>query len=176
MCDGNSPRNERGAINDKRNKCFTMKDIVGKRHVFVAGEQEMTEEWIAFLRHDENEVRSSNYHYYFRWNGKEYLPSVMRSDLIDPDELEHYPSMIAAEKDGETILIEREEREAFLARFHEAMSSLTAGQMELIRKRCDLGLSNAEIAKQENVSPGAISRRWDRIKRKLNKILEREGG
>lgn len=176
MCDGNDPRKARGAVDDDRNKRFTMKDIVGKWHVFVAGEQEMTEEWIAFLRHDENEVRSSNYHYYFRWNGKEYVPSVMRSDLLDPDELEHYPSMIAAEKDGETVLIEREEREAFLARFHEAMSSLTAGQLELIRKRCVLGLSNVEIAKQENVSPVAIFQRWNRIKRKLNKILRKEGG
>ena len=148
-----------------------MKDAVGKSHIFIAGEQGMTEEWIALLRHDENVVRSSNFHYYFRWNGKEYVPSIMRSDLIPSDDLEHFPSMTAPDKDGETMLIEREERELFLQKFHAAMLSLTDSQLELIRMRCELGLSDVEIAQQEGVSPTAICYRWERIKRKIYKHL-----
>lgn len=143
MSENNDAQTGLNARDDERNKRYDIKDAVGKRHTFIAGQDGVTEEWIAFLRHDENEMFSSNYHYYFRWNGREYVPAVMRSDLVDPEELEHYPSMTDPGQDAETILIEREDREAFLLKFYAAMHSLTESQVQLVRKRYVQGLSDA---------------------------------
>ena len=74
----------------EKNKQYSLKDTTGQVHTFKAGENGMTEEWIAFLRRDENELRTSDFRYYYRWNGKMYVRMVYRSDDIGPEELEHY--------------------------------------------------------------------------------------
>ena len=172
MSDNDETRNKHKSRDEERKRRYVIKDAVGKRHTFIAGEDGMTEEWIAILRHDENELFTSNYRYYFRWNGKEYVPAVLRSDLVDPEDLERYPSMIDPEKSAEALLIEREERANFMRRFNAAMRSLTEGQWKLIQKRCQLGLSDAAIARQEGVDPTAIRNRWKRIRKKIKKFFE----
>lgn len=172
MSESNDTRHREDSHAEDRNKRYVIKDAVGQRHIFIAGEEGVTEEWIAILRHDENGLYSSNYHYYFRWNGREYVPAIMRSDLVAPEELEHYPSMIDPDKDAETLLIEREDREEFLRKYSAAMRSLTDNQLKLIRMRYQLGMSDAEIARLEGVSAAAIFNRWKKIRYKIKKFFE----
>lgn len=146
-------------------------DAVGRRHIIKAGENGVTTEWIEDIRTQENRNHCSNYRFYHRWNGKEYVRVVLSMDSIDPDSLEHYPSMIDPSPDPLTQIIEREEKEIQHHQYHAAFKSLTEKQRLLIHKRCDLGLTFLEIARQEGVSSVAIFKRWKRIMRKIRKFF-----
>lgn len=152
------------------NSRYSFTDAVGNRHIFKAGEDGVTEEWIAYLRYCENRIHSSDFHFYHRWNGKHYKRRVLRMDTIPVDELEHYPSM-SSSKDSLTLLIEDQDRAIFERRFKAAMDSLTDQQWRLVYKRFELGMSDTEIAEEEGVSKMAISKRWDRIQAKINKFF-----
>jgi len=171
MSENSKSKHARTANSEEQNKRYVMRDATGRRHVLIAGENGVTEEWIARLRHDENVLRSVNFRYYHRWNGHEYVPILLRYDLVDPDVLERYPSMAAALPDAESLLIEREERELFLRKFRAAMRSLTESQLRLIRQRYEQGLSDVEIARLEGVDPTAIRNRWKKIRRKIKKYF-----
>lgn len=168
----NNSQNLKITSDPNKNKRYILKDITGKKHIFTAGENGMTEDWIAQLRHDENEDRSSNFHYYYKWNGKEYVLVTLSSDSITANELEHYPSMSAPEKDAETLMIEREEREIFLRSFNDSMQSLTPNQHRLIQMRYELGLTDVEIARIEGVDPTSIRDRWEKICKKIEKFFD----
>lgn len=51
---------------EDKNKQYSLRDMTGQLHTFKAGEDGMTEEWIALLRRDENELRTSDFKYYYK--------------------------------------------------------------------------------------------------------------
>lgn len=164
------PSNKQKADANERNKVYVLTDVVGKKHFLIAGENDLTEEWIAEIRHDENVIRSSDFHFYYRWNGKHYTRRVFHMDSVPMDEMEHYPS-ITASKDALTTLIEAREQVAFDQKYKAAMDSLTDQQWRLVYKRFELKMSDTEIAEEEGVSKMAISKHWDRIQTKINKFF-----
>lgn len=164
------PSNKQKADANERNKVYVLTDVMGKKHFLIAGENDLTEEWIAEIRHDENVIRSSDFHFYYRWNGKHYTQRVLHMDSVPMDAMEHYPS-ITASKDALTTLIEAREQVAFDQKYKAAMDSLTDQQWRLVYKRFELKMSDTEIAEEEGVSKMAISKRWDRIQAKINKFF-----
>lgn len=170
MSEFKEPSNKQKADAGNKNRLYVLKDAVGKRHFFIAGESDMTEEWIAEIRHDENVVRSSDFHFYYRWNGKHYSRRVLHMNSIPEDELYRFSSM-AASKDVLAILIDASDQAVFEQKFNAAMDSLTDQQWRLVYKRFELKMSDVEIAEEEGVSKMAISKRWDRIQTKINKFF-----
>ena len=155
----------------EKNKQYSLKDTTGQVHTFKAGENGMTEEWIAFLRRDENELRTSDFRYYYRWNGKMYVRMVYRSDDIGPEELEHYSTMHDEAADVERIVVDRESEKLSHELYLAAMAAMTDRQKELIHKLFVLGMTKIEIAREEGVPPTAIQRRWEKICRKVKKFF-----
>ena len=49
---------------DNKNKEYVMTDAVGRKHFFIAGENGITEGLISLIRYGENEIRSSDFHFY----------------------------------------------------------------------------------------------------------------
>lgn len=170
MSKNNNAHPIKSPADDNKNKQYVFRDAVGKAHIYKAGEAGMTSKWIYRVRHGENVLRSANFHYYNKWNGKEYVRYLLRMDDMSADKLEHYPSMPFA-KDPLSILIEKEDRENFDQRFIAAMTALTDAQWRLVYKRNELQMSDAEIAEEEGVTQAAISRRWDRIQEKINRFF-----
>lgn len=160
---------------DNKDKEYVMTDAVGRKHYFIAGENGITEDWISRIRYGENEIRSSDFHFYYRWNGKHYKHRVFPLDTISTYVLEHNPSMTLS-KDPLSILIEREEQEKFDQMYTAAMDSLTDQQWRLVYKKVELAMTDADIAEEEGVSKAAISLRWNRIQNKINKFFTRLGG
>ena len=158
---------------DKQNNDrYSIVDAVGKQHVFIAGKDGVTEEWIARLRHDENELRTSDFKFYYLWNGKNYVRVVYRSDDISPAELEHYSTMHDKSADVEQLIIEREAETISHTQYLAAMASLTKKQKELIYKMFVLGMSKADIAREEGVKPTSIQSRCECICKKFVKFFE----
>ena len=155
----------------ERNRRYEMRDAIGRIHTFKAGEAGITEEWIAFLKHDENELRTSNFKYYYKWNGKMYVRMVYRSDDISPAELEHYSTMHDESAEVERTVVERESEELSHDQYLAAMAAMTERQKELIHKLFVLGMTKTDIARDEGVPPTAIQRRWEKICRKVRKFF-----
>lgn len=170
MCEFTEPSSKQRAEDENKDKMYVLTDAIGRKHYFIAGENGMTEEWIARLRHDENKIHSDDYHFYYRWNGKQYNRRVLSIDAIPADELNRSP-FITASKDLLTTLIEEQEQATFERKFKAAMDSLTDRQWRLVYKMFDLGMSDTEIAEEEGVSKMAINKRWNRIQDKINKIF-----
>lgn len=154
------------------NTRYTSIDAVGKQHTIKAGEEGVTEEWIARLRHWDNELRTSDFRYYHKWNGKKYVRVVFRSDDISPAEREHYSTMHDRTADVERLFIEREEKKWSHARYLAAMAALTKKQKALVHMLFDLGMSKAEAAQEENIIPTSIQSRWERICKKFVKFFK----
>ena len=155
----------------EKNKQYIMKDSCGQLHVFRAGEAGVTEEWIAFLKHDDNELRTSDFKYYYKWDGKTYVRMLLRSDDISPAELEHYSTMHDMAADVERLIIEKEEESASHAHYLAAMASLTKKQKELVHRMIVMGKSKVEIAREEGVAPSSIQSRWKCICKKFVKFF-----
>lgn len=155
----------------ERNRRYEMRDAIGRIHTFKAGEAGITEEWIAFLKHDENELRTSDFKYYYKWNGKTYVRMLFRSDDISPAELEHYSTMHDRSADVERIVIEREAEKQSHIHYLAAMEAMTDRQKELIHKLIVLGKTQLEVAQEEGVDPTAIRNRWRKICRKVRKFF-----
>lgn len=172
MSEFKEPSNEQKAEAGNKNRLYVLTDVAGKRHFFIAGENDITEEWISEIRHSENVIRSSDLHYYYSWNGKRYNRRVLRMDTIPADELERYPSMIDS-KDVLSVLIEAGDQSDFTRNYKAAMDSLTDQQWRLVYKRYELKMSDTEIAEEEGVSKMAISKRWDRIRARINKFFSK---
>lgn len=156
---------------DEKNQQHVLTDLTGKRHFLFAGKDGLTEQWIALIRHDECEERSSNYHYYFKWNGEKYVRRIMSIGEVPYEELARVYSANTS-KDGLSLLIEEDEREIFHRKFREAMQSLTPEQKQLIYKRVKLKMSDMEIARQEGVSAAAIHYRWKRLRKRMKIFFE----
>lgn len=155
----------------EKNKQYSLMDNTGQLHTFKAGEAGMTEEWIALLRRDENELRTSDFKYYYKWNGKTYVRVLLRSDDISPAELEHYSTMHDRSADVERIVIEREAEKQSHIHYLAAMEAMTERQKELIHKLIVLGKTQLEVAQEEGVDPTAIRNRWRKICRKVKKFF-----
>ena len=156
----------------EKNKRYEMRDASGQLHIFEAGKNGMTEEWIALLKHDENELRTSDFKYYYKWNGKMYVRMLYRTDDISPAELEHYSTMHDKAADVERIVVERESEALSHAHYLAAMAVMTDRQKELIHKMIILGKAQVEIAQEEGVDPTAIRNRWRKICRKVKKFFD----
>ena len=156
----------------ERNRRYEMRDAIGRIHTLKAGEAGITEEWIAFLKHDENELRTSDFKYYYKWNGKTYVRMLFRSDDISPAELEHYSTMHDRSADVERIVIERETEKQSHIHYLAAMEAMTDRQKELIYKLIVLGKTQLEVAREEGVDPTAIRNRWKKICRKFRKFFD----
>ena len=130
----------------EKNKQYSLRDTTGQLHTYIAGEADMTEEWIALLRRDENELRTSDFKYYYKWNGKVYIRMVYRSDDLSPAELEHYSAMHDRSADVERIVIDRESEELTHKQYLAAMAAMTDRQKELIHKLIVLGISFTVLA------------------------------
>ena len=167
-----NPRRKQTPDRENKNQRYTTRDVVGMLHVFEAGVAEVTEEWIAWLRHSENVMRTSDFKFYYRWNGKEYARKVYRSDDISPSELEHYSSMHDRTADTEQLFIERESEALSHERYLKAMASLTDKQRELVHKMFVLGMSKAEIATEEGILPSSVQSRWENVCKKFAKFFE----
>lgn len=161
--------NEHKADDDK-NKEYVITDAVGRKHFFIAGENGINEDWISRIRYGENEIRSSDFHFYHSWNGKHYRRRVFPLDTISTNVLEHSPSMNLS-RDPLSMLIEGQDQAIFERKYNAAMDSLTDQQWRLVYKRFELEMSDMEIAREEGVSKMAISKRWDRIQKKINKFF-----
>ena len=157
---------------EDKNKQYSLRDMTGQLHTFKAGEDGMTEEWIALLRRDENELHTSDFKYYYKWNGKVYIRMVYRSDDLSPAELEHYSAMHDRSADVERIVIDRESEELTHKQYLAAMAAMTDRQKELIHKLIVLGKTQLEVAREEGVDPTAIRNRWKKICRKFRKFFD----
>lgn len=155
----------------EKNRQYGMRDVMGHLHTFKAGEAGVTEEWIAFLKRDENEIRTLDFKYYYKWNGKTYVRMLLRSDDISPAELEHYSTMHDRSADVERIVIEREAEKQTHNNYMAAIATMTVRQKELIYKLFVLGMTKTDIAREEGVPPTAIQRRWEKICRKVRKFF-----
>ena len=154
------------------NTRYTSIDAIGKQHTIKAGEEGVTEEWIAQLRHWDNELRTSDFRYYHKWNGKKYVRVVFRSDDLSPAEREHYSTMRDTTADVERLFIEREEKKWSHARYLAAMAALTQKQKELVHMLFDLGMSKTEAAQEESIIPTSIQSRWECICKKFVKFFK----
>ena len=155
----------------EKNKQYSLRDTTGQLHMFKAGEAGVTEEWIALLRRDENELRTLDFRYYYKWNGKMYVRMVYRSDDISPAELEHYSTMHDESADVERTVVERESEKLSHDQYLAAMAAMTDRQKDLIHKLFVLGMTKTDIARDEGVPPTAIQRRWEKICRKVRKFF-----
>ena len=162
-----------GTPDDKQNnERYSVVDAVGKQHVFIAGKDGVTEDWIARLRHDENELRTSDFKFYYLWNGRNYVRVVYRTDDISPAELEHYSTMHDKSADVEQLVVEREAEIISHNQYLAAMASLTKKQKELVHKMFVLGMSKVDIAREEGVLPSSIQSRWECVCKKFVKFFE----
>ena len=155
----------------EKNKQYSLRDTTGQLHTFKAGEADMTEEWIALLRRDENELRTLDFRYYYKWNGKMYVRMIYRSDDISPAELEHYSTMHDESADVERTVVERESEKLSHDQYLAAMAAMTDRQKDLIHKLFVLGMTKTDIARDEGVPATAIQRRWEKICRKVRKFF-----
>lgn len=162
-----------GNPGDKQNnERYSVVDAVGKQHVFIAGKDGVTEDWIARLRHDENELRTSDFKFYYLWNGRNYVRVVYRTDDISPADLEHYSTMHDKSADVERLIVEREAEIISHSQYLAAMASLTKKQKELVHKMFVLGMSKVDIAREEGVLPSSIQSRWECICKKFVKFFK----
>ena len=60
MCEFTEPSSKQKAEDENKDKMYVLTDVIGRKHYFIAGENGMTEEWIARLRHDENKIHSDD--------------------------------------------------------------------------------------------------------------------
>lgn len=138
----------------------------------IAGQDGVTEEWIAFLKAEHRSCYNADRRAArIRWNGEQYASTVISLDAYGSDYAEQVLGLVDPEPTGENGVIAEEQIAEFRMRFAAAWAALTTQQQELVINVRLRNIPQNAIAERENVSCTAIRDRLRVIDRKLEKNI-----
>lgn len=161
--------------NPKDTTSYTYESVDGSKRTIRVGEDGVTEEMILFLKTNDNEMslqdRRQEKHasYEFR-NAMERFYCSPDPEVLCP--LDQIPDPAA---DIARILFPEETDDPqMIEKLRMAIEKLTAQQKELVDALYHTRKTMADIAREQNVTHGAIRDRRRKILERLKKILEEE--
>ncbi len=159
--------------NVKNTTTYTYENLDGSRYTLHAGKDGVTKKLIKFLRADDNDVllqdryQQENTCYDYQHATERADDSDYDNDAVSP--LEQIPDTRA---DIMQILYPEAEHNELILRLREAVEELTDNQRDLIHDLYGLGKSLAEVAREQNVTRGAIQDRERKILARLRKMVK----
>ena len=140
----------------------------------IAGQDGVTEEWIAFLKEEHRSCYNADRRAaQMRWNGQEYASTVISLDAYGSDFAEQVLGLVDPEPTGVDVMIAAEQTTEFYMRFAAAWAVLTTRQQELIIDIRIRKIPQKAIAEREGVDCTTIRDRLRVIDRKLEKNIPR---
>ena len=140
----------------------------------IAGQDGVTEEWIAFLKTDHRSCYNADRRAaQMRWNGEKYVSTVISIDAFGTDFAEQVLGLVDPEPTGENAIIIADQTADFRDRFAAAWAALSTKQQELIIDVRIRKIPQKAIAEREGVDCTAIRDRLRVIDRKLEKNISR---
>lgn len=141
----------------------------------IAGQDGVTEEWIAFLKAEHRSCYNADRRAArIRWNGDQYASTVISLDAYGSDYAEQVLGLVDPKPTGENAVIAEEQIAEFRMRFAAAWAALTTQQQELVINVRLRNIPQNAIAERENVSCNAIRDRLRVIDRKLTKNISKD--
>lgn len=140
----------------------------------IAGQDGVTEEWIAFLKAEHRSCYNADRRAErIRWNGEKYVSTVISIDAFGTDFAEQVLGLVDPEPTGENAIIIVEQTAEFRDRFAAVWAALSAKQQELIIDVRIRKIPQKVIAERDGVDCTAIRDRLRVIDRKLEKNISR---
>lgn len=140
----------------------------------IAGQDGVTEEWIAFLKAEHRSCYNADRRAaQMRWNGEKYVSTVISIDTYGTDFAEQVLGLVDPEPTGVNAIIIADQTAEFRERFAAAWASLSTKQQELIIDVRIRKIPQKAIAEREDVDCTAIRDRLRVIDRKLEKNISR---
>ena len=140
----------------------------------IAGQDGVTEEWIAFLKTEHRSCYNADRRAaQMRWNGEKYVSTVISIDAFGTDFAEQVLGLVDPNPTGEDAMIIAEQTAEFWMRFAAAWAALSSQQQELIIDVRIRKIPQKAIAQRDGVDCTAIRDRLRTIDRKLEKNISR---
>lgn len=156
----------------KNNNSYLYYGDDGTPFRLVAGQDGVTEEWIAFLKEEHRSCYNADRRAArIRWNGDQYTSTVISLDAYGTNFAEQVLGLVDPEHTGENAIIAAEQIAEFQMRFTAAWAALTAQQQELVIDIRIRKIPQNAIAEREGVSCTSIRDRLRVIDRKLEKNI-----
>ena len=159
--------------NVKNTTTYTYENLDGTRYTLHAGKDGVTKKLIKFLRAEDNDVlvqdryQQENTCYDFQHAAERADNSDYDNDAVSP--LEQIPDTRA---DIMQILYPEAEHNELILRLREAVEELTDSERELINALYYQCKGATEIAREYNLTEGAIRKRRNKILNQLREMVK----
>lgn len=159
----------------KRNDTYLYYGDDGTPFRLIAGQDGVTEEWIAFLKEEHRSCYNADRRAAcIRRNGEEYASTVISLDAYGSDFAEQVLGLVDPEPTGEDAVIAAEQIAEFKVRLAAAWAALTPRQQELVIDVRIRKIPQKAIAERGGVDCTAIRDRLRVIDKRLEKNISKE--